>query len=122
MFDNNPAPAEISQVRTRGHLQRPHTDSGPGSLQRKIKTKTIKINPSPEQYKRLRDIAWQAMRYKNHFIRAKLAQALGYQLPDSDDKNAIEKKIRHSDNNEKGELSAKNIIYSLIPRRKPLSG
>ena len=40
------------------------------------RTLTVKIEPSPEQWRRLRDLGWQGMRYVNRYIRARLADAL----------------------------------------------
>jgi hypothetical protein len=81
----------------------------------------LKVELSKEQWNRLRDLSWQAMRYKNNFIRAKLIQALGFRLDqekaqeldldDAEDKAGIEKYIRRF---EKGELSG--AVYGAIER------
>lgn len=65
---------------------------------------TAKLSPTSEQWKRLRDLAWQAMQYKNYCMRALWAQSVGLRIdPTKGDKNDITKFVRK---HEKGELSA----------------
>jgi hypothetical protein len=96
-----------AQSTIRGDLQSPNTESGAdGSLKslKRVRVLTAKVKPSPEQWKRLRELAWQAMQYKNHCARALWAQAIGLRVdPEKGDKNDISKHIRKT---QKGELSA----------------
>lgn len=46
--------------------------------------------------KRLRDLSWQAARYRNQMLRTRWAQAMGWRVAGSDDKNAASKQIRRA--------------------------
>lgn len=112
---HGPAESSPHEVAVRGDLQSPHTDAGRAFSA--FRVATVKLAPSSDQWKRLRELAWQAMQYKNNFIRAKLIQGLGFQLDPAKEKElrkrlpklpkndpaGIEKWIRQF---EKGELSS----------------
>lgn len=73
---------------------------------------TVKLDPSPEQWRRLRDLAWQSMQYRNAFVRARWAESIGLRPHDrSDDKAGATKKVRAE---EKADLSGS--AYSAAER------
>lgn len=43
---------------------------------------SMRLEPTPEQWQRLRDLAWMAMRFRNRLMRAKYVEMMGYKLPD----------------------------------------
>ena len=60
----------------------------------------------------MRELAWQAMRYKNKFVRARLAEATGLRVdPSAGDKADVTKKVRKE---EKEELSG--AVYAQAER------
>lgn len=78
-----PASAESSpDKQVRGDFQSPHTAQGP-ALTYLTRVLTVKLDPKPEQWRRLRDLAWQAMRYKNQFMRAKWAHDIKLRAPEN---------------------------------------
>lgn len=91
----------------RGDLQSPNTESGPARAlkqSRITRVLTAKVVPNSDQWKRLRELAWQAMTYKNACMRALWAQSVGLRIdPAAGDKNDITKFVRK---HEKGELSS----------------
>lgn len=91
-----PSPSEtLSASGKRGGLQPPHIASGEGRTASLRLTLTVKLAPSDEQYDRLRELAWQAMRYKNLFLRARWAEAMQFRAAEaSADKAGISKQVR----------------------------
>lgn len=77
------------------------------------KVLTVKLNPSPEQWRRISDLAWQGMRYRNLFIRGRLLESMTRKLwPEiGKDTTDITKLVRAE---EKGELSG--AVYSALER------
>jgi len=79
---------------------------------KRVRVLTVKIAPSTEQWQRLRELAWQAMQYKNAFIRARWAESVGLRVdPAKGDSHDVSKHIRRM---EKGELSA--AVYASLER------
>lgn len=73
---------------------------------------SVKLEPDSETWKRLRELAWQQMRYKNLFLRARWAEAVGLRVdPEKGDPHDLTKHIRGT---EKGELSG--AAYSAAER------
>jgi hypothetical protein len=72
----------------------------------------LDLRENEASYQRLRDLGWQAARYRNLFLRALWAEAAGLRVrPDGDDKHGVSKWIRKS---EKMELSG--AAYSAAER------
>lgn len=71
---------------------------------------TVKLAPDEAQWRRLRDLAWQAMQYRNQFVRARWAEMAGLCVrPDGADAHDVSKHVRR---HAKGELSA--AVYGAL--------
>jgi len=88
----------------------PHTALGGGGLRmlKVQRTIALKCEFEPADWKRLRELAWQAMSYRNWFALATWAQMMKLRAPTDDDKNvSIFVRARY-----KGELSS--AVYSAL--------
>lgn len=117
-IDIGQAPAESSHTApassgagARGDLQSPHTAQGP-DLRFVQRVLTVKLDLDRDTWRRLRELAWQAMRYRNLFLRARWAEAAGLRVdPAKGDPHDLTKHVRRE---EKGELSG--AAYSAAER------
>lgn len=113
-----PHPAQTQSgangANNRGGPQPPNSAEGAATdaLSVQARVLSVKLDPPDEQWKRLRELAWQAMQYKNNFIRARWAEAIGLRMnPEAGDKADITKYVRK---HHKGELSG--CAYSAAER------
>jgi hypothetical protein len=76
-----PVPAEsfLSSAHSggRGDLQSPHTASGAGDEGEHVRQRVlaIKLNCDDDTYRLVKELGWQAARYRNLFLRARWAEA-----------------------------------------------
>lgn len=94
-----------SPTNTRGCLQQPHSVAATNNCARVLAVKIdldTRTESGRKKFQRIRDLSWQAAQYRNGMIRRKWAEAMGWQVPESDDKHSITKQGRKT---EKGELS-----------------
>lgn len=68
----------------RGDLQSPHTAEGQGRRSSVPRVMTVRIEPTDDQWKFLRQRASEAAAYKNKHIQARLANALKWRVPEED--------------------------------------
>lgn len=81
-------------------------------MHKRSRVLTVKLEPPPEQWRLLRALAWQAMAYRNAFVRARWAEAMGLRTPEAaDDKAGVSKRARRE---EKADLSGS--AYSAAER------
>lgn len=114
VLDCEPCSEHFRKSENRGCLQQPNTDSEVRNLKqiKKVRILTVKLNPDSDQWKRLRELSFQATHYRNCQMRAKWAEAIGLRIdPDKGDKHDLSKFIRKM---EKGELSG--AVYSAAER------
>lgn len=76
----------------RGELQSPNTAEGQGRRSTVSRVLTVRLEPTAEQWKLLRLRASQAAAYRNKHAQAKLAHALGWRLPEGEERPA---KVMH---------------------------
>lgn len=77
---------------------------------KRVRVLSIKLDLQADQFKRLRDLSWQAAAYRNNYMRAKWAEALGWQTAEGQK----DKPTKHIRATEKAELSG--ACYSACER------
>ncbi len=115
MRNGFPAPAE-SQSTPRGPLQGPHTASGAENDGERSRQRTLAVKLDlrgrDADFKRIKELAWQAMRYRNINVRARWADAVKLTVdPARSVPNSVGKHVRAT---EKGDLSG--AVYSEAER------
>lgn len=105
-----------SQPTSRGRLYRPHSVDAAERIGQRVLAVKLEIDwkrqTDKDLYNRLRDLGWQAARYRNGNIRRLWAEAMGWRVdPDHADKHDVTKQGRQT---EKAELSG--AAYSAAER------